>query len=230
MPKLVFLIDVDNTLIDNDRVKEDFDAHLQVELGPELTRRFWEIYEEVRKEEGVVDIPRSLQRLRQETPPAELDELTFAHVASIFNNYPFYKALYPHALETLQYLGTLGLTVIVSDGDLFFQAEKIFNSSLAEAVDGRVLLYDHKQEHMEEVMRKYPGDHYAIIDDKPQILVDVKAKWPQLMITVFVEQGKYAATEQPPDFRPDLRVLHIADLRNFSGADFLQADKSGEVG
>jgi FMN phosphatase YigB (HAD superfamily) len=225
MPELAFLLDVDNTLIDNDRVKEDYDAHLRVELGPALTRRFWEIYELARKEEGVVDIPLSLRRLRQETPPTELDDVTFAHVQSIFENYPFYRALYPHALETLLYLRTLGLTVIVSDGDLVFQAEKIFNSQLAETVEGRVLLYVHKQQRMDEVMRKYPADHYAVIDDKPQILVDVKANWPELMTTVFVEQGKYAATEQPPNFHPDLRVLHIGDLRHYSKEQFLKGRK-----
>jgi FMN phosphatase YigB (HAD superfamily) len=221
MPELVFLLDVDNTLINNDVVKQDYDAHLQVELGPALTGRFWEIYEQVREEESVVDIPLALQRLRKQTPLSELDEQTFEHVQSFFYNYPFYQALYPGALETVQYLGTLGLTVIVSDGDQFFQAEKIFNSNLAEALDGRVLLYKHKQEHLDEVMRMYAGDHYAIIDDKPQILVDVKARWPALMTTVFVEQGKYAANEQPPDFHPDMRVQHIADLRDFGRERFV---------
>src|SRR5438128_6021334 len=121
MPTLVFLIDVDNTLIANDEVKKDLDAHLQVELGPGLTERFWELYEQVRMEESVVDIPLALKRLRKQTPLSELDEQTYLHVESIFENYPFFKALYPHTLETLQHLSTLGLTVIVSDGDMSFQ-------------------------------------------------------------------------------------------------------------
>src|SRR5579859_8117273 len=225
MPKLVFWIDVDNTLIANDEVKKDFDAHLQVEIGATLTARFWDIYEQARKERGVVDIPLALKRLREQTPLAELDEQTFAHVESIFDNYPFFQALYPHALETLQHLRTLGLTVIVSDGDQFFQSEKIFHSDLAEAVEGRVLLYVHKQQHLDEIMQQYPGDHYAIIDDKPDILADTKAILGKRLTTVFVKQGKYAAAQLPANFTPDLSVLHIGDLRSYSAEQFLNVQK-----
>src|SRR5712691_5266041 len=216
VPTLVFLIDVDNTLIANDDVKSDLDAHIKVELGPTLAARFWEIYEQVRAETGVVNIPLALARLREQTTPAELDEQTYLHVHSIFDHYPFFNALYPQTLETLQYLRSLGLTVIVSDGDMFFQAEKIFHSNLADAVEGRVLLYVHKQQHLEEITQKYPADHYVAIDDKPQILADIKASMGDRVTTVFVEQGKYAAGQMPPNFHPDISVLHIADLRNFS--------------
>src|ERR1019366_6000205 len=133
MPTLVFWIDVDKTLLDNDSVKDDLDQHIQVELGPKLTERFWELYEQARQEKSVVDIPLALERLREETPLTELDEITYRHVWSIFNNYPFFQALYPDVLATLQSLRALGLTVIVSDGDMFFQAEKIISSNLAEA-------------------------------------------------------------------------------------------------
>lgn len=219
MSTLAFLIDVDNTLIANDDVKRDYDAHLQVEMGPELTERFWNIYEQVRKECDVVNIPLALKRLREQTSLEELDEQTYLHVHSIFDNYPFYQALYPYALETLAYLRTIGLTVIVSDGDMFFQQEKIFASNLAEAVEGRVLLYIHKQEHLDEVMARYPADHYAMIDDKPQILVDSKVIMGKRLTTVFVQQGKYAE-EQPPGFAPDISVLHLADLRSYKADQF----------
>jgi len=220
MPTLVFLIDVDNTLIANDDVKENLDAHLQVELGPVLTARFWRIYEQIREETGVVNIPLSLTKLREQTPCEELDHLTFAHVESIFEHYPFFQNLYPHVLETLQHLRTLGLTVIVSDGDMFFQAEKIFSSNLADAVQGRVMLYIHKQEHLDEVMATYPADHYAMVDDKPQILADSKALLGERLTTVFVQQGKYAAEKRPANFTPDISVLHIADLCSFSAEQF----------
>jgi len=221
MPTLAFLIDVDNTLIANDDVKNDLDAHIQVELGPVLTARFWHLYEQVREEGGVVNIPLALQRLREQIPLTELDEQTFLHVQSIFENYPFFQALYPHVLETLLYLRTLGLTVIVSDGDMYFQAEKIFHSNLADAVDGRVLLYIHKQQHLDEVMKKYPADHYAMIDDKPQILADSKAILGNRLTTVFVQQGKYAIDQKPANFIPDISVLHIADLRTYDATQFL---------
>src|SRR5215471_4894032 len=154
MTALVFLIDVDNTLIANDDVKEDWRRHLRVEIGPKLTDRFWELYEQARHESGVVNIPLALRRLRQQTPLAEMDEQTYLHVRSLFDNYPFFNALYPQAFETLRYLRTLGLTVIVSDGDCVFQPEKIINSNLAEVVEGRVLIYVHKQQHLQEIMQR----------------------------------------------------------------------------
>src|SRR2546421_11538011 len=125
MQPLVFLLDVDNTLLDNDAIKKDWDEQLQVELGPKLTTRFWEMYEQVRKEGGVVDIPLALSRLREQAPSTELDEQTYQRVHSLFDNYPFYKRLCPYAIETLDHLRTMGLTVIVSDGDPVFQAEKV---------------------------------------------------------------------------------------------------------
>ncbi len=220
MPTLTFWLDVDNTLIANDEVKKDFDAHLQVELGPALTERFWELYEQARHESEVVDIPLALSRLREQTPLLELDEQTYLHVHSIFDNYPYSKALYPHVLETLQYLRTLGLTVIVSDGDPVFQPDKIVRSELAEAVEGRVLIYIHKQQHLDEIMQLYPADHYVMIDDKPDILADSRPLLGNRLTTVFVEQGKYAA-QKPPNFTPDITVSHIADLRNYTAEQFL---------
>lgn len=221
MPELVFLLDVDNTLIANDDVKVDFDEHLQVELGPKLTARFWDLYEEARKEEGVVDIPLSLKRLRKQTPESEMDDLTFGHVQSIFDNYPFVKALYPGTLETLAYLRSLGLTVIVSDGDKVFQPEKIIQSSLADAVEGRVLIFTHKQQHLDEIMSLYNADHYVMIDDKPDILDDSKKIKGDQLTTVFVLQGKYAVGEKPSNFTPDITVQHIADLQHYTKAQFM---------
>lgn len=223
MPTLVFLIDVDNTLINNDFIKSDWDKHLKVVMGEKLTTRFWELYERAREESGVVDIPLTLKWLREETPLSELDEQTYLHVHSLFDNYPFFNALYPHALETLRYLRTLGLTVIVSDGDMYFQAEKIFLSDLAETVEGHVLIYTHKQEHLQEVIKLYPADHYAMIDDKPQILADSKLILGNSLTTVFVQQGKYAAEQKPDNFTPDISVQHIGDLRNYGYEQFLLA-------
>lgn len=223
MPTLVFLLDVDNTLIDNDGVKEDIDEHLKVEIGEQLTSRYWELYEQAREESEVVNIPLALERLRAATPLAVMDEETYRHVHSIFYNYPFYDKLYPHALETLRHLRTLGLTVIVSDGDMVYQPEKIDRGSLAETVEGRVLIYIHKQEHLDEIKQRYPADHYVMIDDKPQILADCHAIMGDMLTTVFVEQGKYAVNQHPADFTPDISVLHIGDLRSYTAGQFLKA-------
>lgn len=227
MPKtsrVAFLLDVDNTLLNNDAVKNDFDEHIQVELGPQLAQRFWDIYEQVRYEQDVVDIPLSLARLREQTSLAEIDEQTFEHVTSIFTNYPFFTALYPETLETLHYLSTLGTTVIVSDGDKFFQADKIVSSNLADAVEGRVLLYIHKQEHFDEIIQQYPADHYVMIDDKPQILVDAAQIMGNRLTTVFVRQGKYSL-QIPEHFAPDITVDHIADVQHYSTEQFLHPAK-----
>src|SRR5262249_37233707 len=148
------------------------DRQLRLAMGDHLNRRFWEIYEEVRREQSVVNIPDTLRHLRAETPETLLSETMYQQVHATFDNYPFTNYLYPDVLVTLQHLRTLGLTVIVSDGDQYFQAEKIVNSHLADAVEGRVLIYIHKQEHLAEIQQKYPADHYVMIDDKPQILAD----------------------------------------------------------
>lgn len=223
MTQLAFLLDVDNTLLANDEVKEDLDHRLRKVLGNELTARFWEIYEQVRHEQGVVDIPLSLTRLRAEVPESQLDKQTYQQVHAIFDTYPFFQRLYPHVIETLHYLRTLGLTIIVSDGDQYFQEEKIVNSHLADAVEGRVLIYIHKQQHLEEILQCYPADHYAMVDDKPQILADSKALLDNKLTTVFVKQGKYALEPLPANFAPDLSVEHIGDLRQFTAQDFLRA-------
>jgi FMN phosphatase YigB (HAD superfamily) len=223
MQPLEFLVDVDNTLLDNDAIKKDWDEQLQVELGPELTTRFWEIYEQVRKVRGVVDIPLALSRLREQTPSKELDEQLYQHARSLFFDYPFYKRLYPSTIETLEHLRVMGLTVIVSDGDLVFQTEKIIKSHLEEAVEGRVLLFTHKQEHLDEIMRAYPADHYVMVDDHPHILCDSKRIMSDRLTTVFVKQGHYATDGLPEGFVPDLTLLHIGDLRSYHREQLLQA-------
>ena len=221
METLVFMIDVDNTLLANDEVKENWNRLLEAELGPQLTTRFWELYEKARQQQEVVDIPLSLKWLRETTPLSELDEQTYQHVVSLFENYPFYKALYPGTLETLGYLSTLGLTVIVSDGDKFFQAEKIIHSHLADAVNGRVLIYKHKQQEIAEVLKLYPADHYVMIDDKPDILADTKEVMDGRLTTVFVEQGKYAQMTKPANFHTDITLEHIDDLMHYTREQFL---------
>ncbi len=226
MPALVFWIDVDNTLLDNDRIKEAQNEALLAELGPKLSQRYWDIYEEVRAERGVVDIPLALRYLRERTSLDDLDDFTHQHVRSLFENFPFQDFLYPHVLETLQYLNTIGTPVIVSDGDKAYQAEKIYQSNIADAVNGRVLLFIHKQEHLDEIDQLYPADHWAIIDDKPQILMDIKKLKGDKITTVFVNQGKYAQEGFPAPFVPDISVDRIGDVRKISAKQFIEQSKT----
>lgn len=175
----------------------------------------------MRRERGVVDIPLALSRLRELTP--SMDEQTYQHIRSLFFNYPFYKRLYPYAIETLEHLRAMGKTVIVSDGDLDFQVEKITKSHLAEAVEGRVLIFTHKQEHLDEITRAYPADHYVMVDDNAYILRDAKQIMRDRLTTVFVVQGHYATGQPPEGFSPDLSVPHIGDLRNYRREQMLAA-------
>lgn len=221
--QLVFLLDVDNTLLANDDVKAQLDHQLGELLGAKLNERFWSIYEQVRHEQGVVDIPLSLQRLREEVPADQMDEQTYHHAHAIFDTFPFFQYVYPHVIETLHYLSTLGLTVIVSDGDRYFQEEKIINSHLAAAVGGRVLIYTHKQQHLEEILQRFPAEHYVMIDDKAGILADSKGLLDGKLTTIFVRQGKYAQESLPANFLPDRSVDHIGDLRYFKTEQFLTA-------
>lgn len=225
MQTFVFLLDVDNTLLNNDAIKEDWNKQLLVMLGPKLTTSFWNIYEQVRKERGIVDIPLALTRLREQTPSAELDETTYQQVLAIFEHYPFDKRLYPGAIKTLEYLSTMGCTVIVSDGDPAFQAMKIIKSGLAEAVEGRVLIFTHKQEYLDEIMQTYPADHYAMVDDHPKILHACKQILRNRLTTIFVRQGHYATDRLPEGFVPDLTVAHIGDLRNYRKEQLLTAER-----
>lgn len=221
--RLAFLLDVDNTLLANDEVKQNLDQRLHAVLGEKLAGRFWEIYEQVRKEKSVVDIPLSLQRLRAGTSVAEMDNTTYQRAHTIFEDEPFSQYLYPHVIETLHHLRELGLTIIVSDGDQYFQAEKIVNSHLAAAVEGRVLIYIHKQKHLDEILQRYPSDQYVMVDDKAGILADSKALLGNQLTTVFVRQGKYAQDPLPTNFTPDIRVDHIGDLRHYTAQDFWRA-------
>ncbi len=225
MPTLTFLIDVDNTLIDNDAAKKDFETHLEAEVGPQFSEKFWKIYEQVRQEKDVVDIPTSLTRLREQVPENELDEVTFQHAKSIFLNYPFHTKVYPHVIGTLKHLCSIGPTVIVSDGDQVFQAEKVFSSNLAEVVEGRVLIYVHKQDHLEEIQQKYPADHYVMIDDKARVLDACKKILGDRLTTVFVKQGHYAAEPFPSNFIPELSVNQFGELLKFTTAQFLNPGK-----
>src|SRR5258707_4484918 len=223
MTQLAFLLDVDNTLLANDEVKDNLNHQLRKTLGDGLTERFWTIYEQVRHERSVVDIPLALTRLRAEVPADQLDEQAYQHVHALFDTYPFFQSLYPHVIETLHYLRSLGLTVIVSDSDQYFQAEKIVNSHLAEAVEGRVLIYVHKQQHLEEILQHYPAEHYVMVDDKAGILADSKTLLGSRLTTTFVRQGKYAQEPLPDKFTPTISVEQIGDLRNYNTQDFMRA-------
>jgi FMN phosphatase YigB (HAD superfamily) len=207
--RVVFLLDVDNTLLDNDRIIADLRDALTREVGVDKARRYWSIFEEHRRELGYADYLGSLQRFRTEDP----HDPNLLAISSMLVNYPFRERLFPGALDVIRHLGQWGSTVILTDGDVVFQPLKIERSGLAEAVGRRVLLYVHKERELAEVERRFPADEYVLVDDKIRILTEVKAIWGTRVTTVFPKQGHYAADPAVDTYpKPDYIIDHIADL------------------
>jgi FMN phosphatase YigB (HAD superfamily) len=212
MPRheIVFLIDVDNTLLDNDRVAADLMRHLTREVGKQRQRRYWELFEELRAELGYADYLGALQRYRVEQP-RDSHLLT---VSSFLINYPFANRLYPGALDAIEHVRRWGPAVILSDGDAVFQPRKVERSGLFEAVEGNILIYIHKEEELDDVARRYPARHYVLIDDKPRILDAVKRVWGGRVTTVFPRQGHYALDPEALSkyTAPDVTIARIGEL------------------
>ena len=185
---VVFLVDVDNTLLDNDQIQDDLKRHLEREFGATTRDRYWAILEALFVELGYRDYLGALQRYRVE----HLKDVHLMSMSSYLVDYPFADRLYPGALDVIERLRTLGPTVILSDGDVVFQPRKVERSGIWEAVDGNVLIYIHKEDELDDVARRYPAQHYVLIDDKPRILAAVKEAWGDRVTTVFPRQGQYA--------------------------------------
>lgn len=209
---LVILLDVDNTLLDNDAVARDLRAHLEAVFGAERQRRYWQIFEQLRDEVGYADYLGALQRYRVENPR----DSGLLETSLFLIDYPFSTRLYPGVPAMLTELRRSGLTVILSDGDVAFQPRKVWRSGLWEAVEGRVLIYIHKEEMLDDVERRFPARHYVLVDDKPWILAAVKAAWRDRVTTVWPRQGHYAlgtdARRYPP---PDVSLQKVTDLQDW---------------
>jgi FMN phosphatase YigB (HAD superfamily) len=210
---VVFLFDVDNTLLDNDRVAADLKRHLEKEVGHERQERYWIFFEELRAELGYADYLGALQRYRSEYP-RDPHLLT---VSYFLVEYPFANRLFPNSLDVLDHVKQFGRPVILSDGDVVFQPLKIRRSGLFDAVDGEVLIYVHKESELDDVRERYPADSYVLIDDKLRILTAVKKVWGRRVTTVFPRQGHYAAdpknlTSYPP---ADITISRIGELVDY---------------
>jgi FMN phosphatase YigB (HAD superfamily) len=213
----VFLFDVDNTLLDNDHVTADLAGHLEAHFGVESRQRYFEIFEDYRKELGYADYLGALQRYRVEHPR---DPRLLA-MSSFLIDYPFANRLYPNSIDAVRHVQPWGKAVILSDGDVVFQPRKVERSGLFEAVDGQVLIYIHKEQMLGDVEQRYPAAHYVMIDDKVRILTAMKKIWGSRLTTVFPRQGHYARDVQavasyPP---PDITLERIGELCGVSEAD-----------
>jgi FMN phosphatase YigB (HAD superfamily) len=213
---VVCLLDVDNTLLDGDRIVDDLHDHLSGEFGIACAQRYWTIFDRLREELGYVDYLGALQRYRIEVEQGSADEQRLLTMSSFLIDYPFAERLYPRALEVIAHLGRYGPTVILTDGDVVFQPRKLQRSGLWDAVDGRALVYVHKEKVLDAVQRHYPARHYVMVDDKLRILAAMKAIWRERLTTIFPRQGHYALDPQILAAQPaaDLTIECIGELAN----------------
>jgi FMN phosphatase YigB (HAD superfamily) len=219
-PNVVFLFDVDNTLIDNDRVQAHLKEHLEQAYGAATRDRYWEILEDLRNELGYVDYLGALERYRVEA----LHRPEVLRMSSWLVDYPFADRLYPGALDAVKHVQKWGTPVILSDGDAVFQPRKVERSGLWRAFDGRILIYIHKEQELEDVERLYPAGHYVLIDDKLRILSAVKEIWGERVTTVFPKQGHYAFDPDALAKYPsaDIELANIGDLLTYDLSAFLK--------
>ena len=215
---LIFLLDVDNTLLDNDRFAADLGDRLEQAFGPSERERYWTIFARLREQLGLADYLGSLQMFR-----AGLDDHPELLAMSEFLlEYPFTARLFPRALEAVDHLRKIGRPVVLSDGDIVFQPRKIQRAGIWDAVDGRVMIYLHKERVLDHMQQRYPAKHYVMFDDKPNLLSAMKSVLKSTLTTVFVQQGHYAlaADAKTAEPAPDLTIQRIGDLMNLTLSDF----------
>jgi FMN phosphatase YigB (HAD superfamily) len=230
--RVTFLFDVDNTLIDNDRAKKDLSARIAGLLGVAGERRFWDLYEEVRRDRGLVNIPLILARYGDEldADPSLADDerrrLRFV-LADIVMGFPYGEYLYPGAMKAVRKARALGPVAVLSEGDATFQPHKIWRTGLDPEVDGNVLVFDRKLDHLDEMTAAFPADHYVLVEDKPEILTAVKRALGSRVTTVLVRQGKYGKAPLPQDLPPDMVFQSIGA---FAESDFSLLDPDPRIG
>jgi len=215
---VIFLLDVDNTLLDNDRFGADLGDRLEQAFGASERARYWEIFGRLREQLGLADYLASLQAFRSGLD----DHPDLLAMSEFLLEYPFAARLFPRALEAVAHLNTLGRPVVLSDGDIVFQPRKIQRSGIWEAVRGRVMIYLHKERVLDHMQQRYPAKHYVMVDDKPNLLAAMKSVLKDRLTTVFVRQGHYALAAQSNsvDPAPDMIIERIGDLMNHTLSDF----------
>lgn len=215
----VFLVDVDDTLLDNGHIQADLKRHLEREFGAPSRDRYWAILEQLFNDLGYRDYLGALQRFRVEHPK----DIHLLSMSSYLVDYPFANRLYPGSLDVLERFRGWARTVIFSDGDVIFQPRKVERSGISETVDGHVLIYIHKEDELDDVEQRYPAGHYVLVDAKPRILAAVKKVWGDRVTTVLPRQGQFAHAADAASYRPaaDLTVERISDLLAYDFTDFI---------
>ena len=216
--EVIFLLDVDNTLLDNDRFAADLGDRLEQAFGAAERARYWTLFAQLREQQGLADYLGSLQAFRAglDDHPELLD------MSAFLLEYPFAARLFPRALDAVARLSALGRPVILSDGDIVFQPRKIHRSGIWDAVGGRVMIYLHKERVLDHVQERYPAKHYVMVDDKPSLLAAMKSTLKNRLTTVFVRQGHYALAPESNSVKPapDMVIERIEDLIRCQLSDF----------
>ena len=220
---VVFLLDIDNTLVNNDAVVADLMKHIERDIGSEQQKRYWEYFEQLRAELGYADYLGALQRYRVNYPR----DFKILDASMYLVDYPFANRLFPDSLDVIEHSQKLGKAVILSDGDVVFQPHKIYRSGIYDAIDGEVLIYIHKEKELSDVEQRYPADHYVLVDDKVRILAEVKKHWGKRVTTVFPRQGHYAtdAKEVAKYPVPDFTIERIGEFLKFDLDTLLKGAK-----
>ena len=222
---VVFLLDVDNTLLDYDRVIADLRAHLEREFGAATAGRYWAHFETLRSELGYADYLGALQRWRLDAEPLPGAEMRLLEMSDFLVDYPFSDSLYPHAMDVIRRLNAIGRTVILTDGDVVFQPRKVRRSGLWDAVSGRVLIYIHKEQMLDSMQRHHPARHYVMVDDKLRILTAMKEVMQARLTTVFPRQGHYALDPAAATYpAADISIERIGDLLDIDNGAFRAAE------
>lgn len=210
---VVFLLDIDNTLVNNDAIVADLMKHLERDVGVEQQKRYWEFFEQLRSELGYADYLGALQRYRVAYPR----DFKILGASMYLVDYPFANRLFPDSLDAIEHARKMGKAIILSDGDVVFQPHKIYRSGIYDAIDSEVLIYIHKETELADVAQRYPADHYVLVDDKVRILAEVKRQWGTRVTTVFPRQGHYA--NDPKEVAkypaPDFTIERIGEFLKF---------------
>ncbi len=219
--RVVFLFDVDNTLLDNDRVVKDLQQYLRKEVGVKKCGRYWTIFERRRTELGYADYLGALQQYRIEYP----HDMHLLAVSKYLIDYPFANRLFPNSIDALVHVQRWGQVALLTDGDVVFQPHKVERAGLNDVVGRNVLIYVHKEKQLADVQARYPANHYVVIDDKLRILTAIKKIWRRRVTTVFPRQGHYARDPKILSSCPpaDIAIEHIGDLLNYDLKMLLEA-------
>ncbi|MGI8644014.1 MAG: HAD family hydrolase [Thermomicrobiales bacterium] len=224
MTRITILLDVDNTLLDNDAAKSELDRRIRDHLGDPRADIFWQAYEAVRAETSVVSYPCTLANFWHESDSTASIE-TRSELADLVMEFPYAEFLYPGAMDAIAHLRQFGRVAILSDGDPAYQPSKIARAGIVQAVDGYVLVYGHKEEHLDEITAAFPADHYLLVEDKPENLTKVRAGLDGAPFTgILVRQGKYAGVAGA-DAAADITLDQVGDLCTLDLSDLLRQDR-----